>query len=1230
MIRTLFKFRTWVSCLILCMVMMGVSGVVSAQTTSDEQIPSDPTALPLPSLYIGDIKLDKVDYSQGDTVKGSFVVTNSGDVDANNFNYQVALIGGLQENGVGGFVYDTKRDSEVLVLKAGESKTVNFTYALPVFPKDSAPGINVRALFHDGISLAWNSIPIKLKNGVPILKLVTANVELNNQKYDLQEGPTLKPGEKAVLNATFYNDSTESYSLTPRLALVDKSFIPLQNTPSLDGQTFKVEPRSTSSVSLELPVGNLAAGTYLGKVSFDDVKGVSHAPLVYARYIIGGDIVSVQSVFTDTQVPLTAGKSIKVVVTSTGKPLDITTAPTANTPVVADLHIVLSNEKDEIVGEETIKDSKFNTSNAIPLEIKINSDANILKAKVELVQKNTIISSFDGVVTFNPNYISKVSAGENWVSKLLANKAVLIVVSLILLIVLLILFVKFKKKKIATLMLILFTVLVGVSQTLAYIATRTGYVSITGGPSKSTLYPGENFNLNVTMSMGTCNNASQWYFGSASFNGVRRDFNHLQHDDGKGHGWYPWPWHDEVFSFTAPDTEKAYRASISATSRIIVDGQGISDYTVEGYWPISVIGRPGACGYSDGIGKVSRKPTEKTALCKEGDASLMTKTDVGWSWKCQNPLGILAECQTSCYYKEWVPDAAGATCVWKPSVCGSANDTGALVYSKPTTGIALCRIGTPSNMTVVNGEWKWDCKTPSQTPPQTANGSAPLCRQGVASFSSNDLTKYRCETARGGTPENCSAKCKDPSMEAVGDACVPRAGQCALVQPSDTRPAETPRLEALDPNRSGLVITNNGVQLCTKGQAVFFTQDDGKWHWKCSVGSIPALSDVRCETTCKTPGWTVQGDRCVPPNVPDQGRCGAGMYSCVAPSTVTGRTIDTTRTTFLWECLGISSNTIVTPLGNIAQPATLGPNPQEMVGPIANGTVRPLLTARNPLSVSCSYACPADQRINAQNVCACPATGQRINAQNVCACSVGQHLNGAGTQCVCADEAAPVNGRCSVCGDRSVPINGQCAGEYSILPPCSNGVSRINGNCPVAPNCLDGDQPVNGVCGLEEPLVPALCLSGIPPEDGLCDGILFKCDDQSLPINGFCNGIEPITTKYVDVQDLPPYADLWESKYPLSEKTFESVLVFPKTGNDQVDKRQIQVGWYVNKSATPCSLTGTGSWAKFATSSVSVRNAQVRFEESTTTSSLTLTCHPSGSAEIIKTVKAVFTSGSEI
>jgi len=73
-----------------------------------------------------------------------------------------------------------------------------------------------------------------------------------------------------------------------------------------------------------LPTFDNAPGVYAGTITFVDATGASHSPTMEFRYIIGVDIVTIQSVNTGSGVA-TKGQPVNVSVMYSGAPLDTRT-----------------------------------------------------------------------------------------------------------------------------------------------------------------------------------------------------------------------------------------------------------------------------------------------------------------------------------------------------------------------------------------------------------------------------------------------------------------------------------------------------------------------------------------------------------------------------------------------------------------------------------------------------------------------------------------------------------------------------------------------------------------------------------------------------------------------------------------------------------------------------------------------------------------------------------------
>jgi len=485
----------------------------------------------LPDLYISKISLDKTSYTPNSTINGTFSLANQGGNDAKDIYLLISLVG-LDEGGhVARVIYDTKKYGPIEI-GSNTTQTIPFTYTLKTIPNDPSLGIHIRAINKDGAPIHWEVIKLKATGAISTLQPVGAYVSSNEKKYALQQGPTVKAGDLVTFNAIYLNSSKDTYTVIPTVTLVDKSQSEIKDIFPAIESSVKIVPNGTTSISFSLPTKDLKSGVYLSKITLTDTSGRNRAPDLYARYIIDGDVVDIQSVYINKPLPVNANSQAIISVGYTGRPINISqfenatsTTKISDTPVNATIVVKLFNEKEEKVAEVTLP-STFNLSGFINIPLTISGESKILTADISVLQGGNVISNYKGQVIYDAD---KITEKGNIVSKNINTSPLLyLITGIALLVLFLILFIR-KRYKIAGI-IFFFIVIVGglffigrpnssnantwVSDNAADLVinrapgdTAGVFYIIQGGPP-STISINEPYNINTTFYMSACYNAT--------------------------------------------------------------------------------------------------------------------------------------------------------------------------------------------------------------------------------------------------------------------------------------------------------------------------------------------------------------------------------------------------------------------------------------------------------------------------------------------------------------------------------------------------------------------------------------------------------------------------------------------------------------------------------------------------------------------------------------------------
>jgi hypothetical protein len=353
----------------------------------------------LPELYVKDITLEKSEYKSGDTVSGSFVIFNSKEINVPDAYYEVMLVGDYLANGLAGVVYDRVLKGPVYV--AGkEEKKITFTYILPPAIAGDKLGIQIGARTSAGIPLGWSDGFLKVTGGLPTLTISSTTVMVDGKNFGLQNGPTIYVNGTGKLSVVLSSNSSENISVTPKVAIYNRTV----GTTLLSEVSLPViniiaqKPQQNYNLNFDLPTFEYKAGVYAGRLDLVDAQGVKRAPSIDFRYIIAGDIFTIQSVSVDKEA-VKKGEEVKLTVGFTGSTYDITTLK-ATGAEEADITIELFDQSGKSIANHT-ELVNFNKVQNQAFTLKAERDADTLAVKIVVSKNGKVLTTYNSVLSAN-------------------------------------------------------------------------------------------------------------------------------------------------------------------------------------------------------------------------------------------------------------------------------------------------------------------------------------------------------------------------------------------------------------------------------------------------------------------------------------------------------------------------------------------------------------------------------------------------------------------------------------------------------------------------------------------------------------------------------------------------------------------------------------------------------------------------------------------------------------
>ncbi len=581
------------------------TGTVLAQTGIDNQslTESTPEQLAemnnLPSVEISDISIPKNVYKTGETITGTFTLSNDRNYNLPDLKYQISLVGDYNMNGLAGVVYDSKFFGPVF-LKATEMKEISFSYSLPSSVAGSGLGIQIQTYTATGILLSWSDIPIRITGETSILKVLEAYLSVGEVKHGLQAGPTLSRNKNGILNVRIQNTFNKEQVIQPEVRIYDRT-VSGALIKTLKLETFTVLANGAKDFQWEVSYLD-KAGVYEVAIDFfNNTTTVKAVPTILARYIVGGSIAVIQQASVNKET-LTAGDAFNVNIIYTGVPADISQGLTAVENLL-NLSIIATNEDSKTISKYSGK-LDFNKGSVIEIPL-------IAEVSAKEILLNVKVTDGDGkVITAYVNEMTgNTTPKSNWSILYIFIAIIIMIVAGIF----------YKRNKIVSKVMIFGAIfatysLLSLNSASANSVVWTskssynnlGNTVMTISSPNSALLPGEHFRINSSISTIACANSYQVVeinrtpistaTGTTNYLPVFKKSNAVYNGGGEV-GWYT----NQISlgadnlaggaDFIAPTTPGDYYINLQVNVRWVSNDGGIAA-TSKGYIKFTVIPSP--------------------------------------------------------------------------------------------------------------------------------------------------------------------------------------------------------------------------------------------------------------------------------------------------------------------------------------------------------------------------------------------------------------------------------------------------------------------------------------------------------------------------------------------------------------------------------------------------------------------------------------------------------------
>lgn len=406
----------------------------------------------LPEIYISDVKTKQTTYNPGDTVEGSFIIKNWDDIVATNIYYELVLNGNYKDD-VSKTFYSKSNIQGPITLGAKENRVVSFSYKLPRNISGGL-GIEVQTSLESGLNMGRGFVRFDVRGSSRLLtidKVYKTKTSSSTDLYYLAEGMILyEKDEKAFIHLNLSNPSLQNQIIYPQITIYDgaeaKGTLLTEKKEQL-----VIKANQSIKTKIELPTFNNKPGVYVGKLDLLDVKGNLVSSSMGFRYIIYGQIATINNVVSDKEYG-DKGDVINLTINVTGSPFDFDTFRIATS--TGSISIKLFNERDILVGDYIESGIDFNQNIAKTYPIKLTKKANSLRAETKVFSETgELLDEMKANLTSNTAHKNSFSI------------IVPIYIFMILIFVILFLFFIIKKKQklsIIFIVLLVITVLVGI------------------------------------------------------------------------------------------------------------------------------------------------------------------------------------------------------------------------------------------------------------------------------------------------------------------------------------------------------------------------------------------------------------------------------------------------------------------------------------------------------------------------------------------------------------------------------------------------------------------------------------------------------------------------------------------------------------------------------------------------------------------------------------------------
>jgi hypothetical protein len=326
-------------------------------------------------LSISNISFSSVDIVDNKIiVKGAFEIENKSDYESPDFHYSVfGVLRGLEKST--DFPDYSNSRSDVIKLDSKEKIKKDFSLELKNLLDFGSLLVNIRIESPTGEMFtnkskeipnsSINQNPQTLSDKKNIYSGINYYFNLNSEKFFINEGPTFYPEkEDLFLEITSTSSNDIIGEKKAKISIFSNTYFTAPVYTEEVSLFFDDETSGSKINSIKIPE-ELEPGVYPMKIELENDFSNYYIPIIYGRFIIGGEIIKI------TSLSFEENKTIKdFLITIQGTPLDLRNQNDYTSLNNFDIEIILKNKKDEIIISELYPNQNVLVNNEVNLSLK--------------------------------------------------------------------------------------------------------------------------------------------------------------------------------------------------------------------------------------------------------------------------------------------------------------------------------------------------------------------------------------------------------------------------------------------------------------------------------------------------------------------------------------------------------------------------------------------------------------------------------------------------------------------------------------------------------------------------------------------------------------------------------------------------------------------------------------------------------------------------------------------